>query len=141
MKMPLIEQTTREFSISHPTPVALAWCESLCSVSHPTPQARVTLYNKATFLRDSLEEGVVQKLARILQCFMYTQDRLQSRTLLTIVERGSKNSRNSIFDFHKHKTQMTIENSVSNDFINVFDCRLSGDFLDIKSSNLIKVGH
>ena len=57
-----------------------------------------------------------------------TPHRKQSKTLLTIYERGSKIARNSVFG-----RQMTIGNSVSNDFlstfvdsINVFDCRLSG---------------
>ena len=55
--------------------------------------------------------------------------------LLTIDKRGSKISRNSVFDCHLLPVwrQMAIKNSISNDFgsttidnINVFDCRLSG---------------
>ena len=64
-----------------------------------------------------------------------TPDRRQSKTLLTIDERGSKTARNSVFDCHLSpgRRQMAIENSVSNDFrsvfvdsFNDFDCRLSG---------------
>ena len=71
-----------------------------------------------------------------------TPDRWQSKTLLTIDERGSKFARNSVFDCHLSpvRRQMAIKNSVSNDFlftfvdsINVFDCRLSG------VSTLVKV--
>ena len=57
-----------------------------------------------------------------------TPDRRQSKTLLTVDERGSKLARNSIFD-----CQMVIENFVCNDFgstfvdgINVFQRRLYG---------------
>ena len=55
--------------------------------------------------------------------------------LLTIDDRGSKNARNSVLDCHLLPTgqQMTIENSVSIDFlstffdsINLFECRLPG---------------
>ena len=66
-----------------------------------------------------------------------TPDWWQSKMLLTINESGSKIARNSVFDCHLSpvRRQMTIENSVSNDFdlrsmiviiINFFDCRLSG---------------
>ena len=64
-----------------------------------------------------------------------TPDRRQSKTLLTVDERGSKLARNSIFDCHLSPVgrQMVIENSVSNDFgstfvdgINVFERRLYG---------------
>ena len=58
-----------------------------------------------------------------------TPDRWQSKTLLTIDERGSKAARNSAFDCHLSP----VVNSVSNDIlsmfvdsINVFVCRLSG---------------
>ena len=63
-----------------------------------------------------------------------TPDRRQSKTRLTIDDRGSKIARNGVFDCHLSPVgrQMTIENSVSNDFastfvdsINVFDCSLS----------------
>ena len=63
-----------------------------------------------------------------------TPNRRQSKTLLTIDERGSKIARNGVFGCHLSSIgqQMTIENSVSNDFwstfvdrINAFDCRLS----------------
>ena len=66
---------------------------------------------------------------------MMTPDMRQSKTLLTIDERGSKTARNSVFNCHLSPVgrQMAIENSVSNDFlatfvdsINVFNCRLSG---------------
>ena len=52
----------------------------------------------------------------------------QSKTLLTIDERGSNIARNSVFDCHLSpvERQMAIENSVSNDSVNVFDCRLPG---------------
>ena len=47
-----------------------------------------------------------------------TPDRLQSKMLLTIDERGSKIARNSVFDCHLSPVgrQMAIENSVSNFF-------------------------
>ena len=47
-----------------------------------------------------------------------TQGRRQSKTLLTIIEGGSKIARNSVFDCHLSpvKRQMTIENSVCSDF-------------------------
>ena len=55
--------------------------------------------------------------------------------LQTIDKRGSKINRNSVFECHLSPVgqQMTMENSVSNDFlstfidsIDVFDCRLPG---------------
>ena len=48
----------------------------------------------------------------------YTPDRQQSKTLLTIDERGSKIDRNSVFDCHLSPVgrQMAIENSVSDYF-------------------------
>ena len=61
-------------------------------------------------------------------------DRRQTKTLLTIDERGSKINRNSVFDCHLSSVgrQMAMEISVSNylgstfiDSINVFDCCLS----------------
>ena len=47
-----------------------------------------------------------------------TPGKRQSKTLLTIEERGSKIVRNSVFDCHLSPVgrQMAIENSVSNDF-------------------------
>ena len=47
-----------------------------------------------------------------------TPDRRQSKTLLTVDERGSKIARYSVFDCHLSPVgrQMAIENSVSNDF-------------------------
>ena len=66
---------------------------------------------------------------------MFTTGRLQSKTLLTIDERGSKLARNNDFDCHLSLVgrQKAIKNSVSNDFlssfvdsINVFDCHLHG---------------
>ena len=47
-----------------------------------------------------------------------TPGRWQSKTLLTIDERGSKIDRNSVYDCHLSPVgrQMAIENSVSNDF-------------------------
>ena len=45
-----------------------------------------------------------------------TPDRRQSKTLITIYERGSKTTRNSVF--HCHLSPV--------DSINAFDCRLSG---------------
>ena len=59
--------------------------------------------------------------------------RRQSKTLLTIDERGSKIARNSVIDCQLSPVgrQMAIKNSVSKDFlfmfvdsIDVFDCRL-----------------
>ena len=46
------------------------------------------------------------------------EDYSQSKTLLTINERGSKIARNSVFDCHLSPAgrQMAIKNSVSNDF-------------------------
>ena len=46
-----------------------------------------------------------------------TPSRWQSKTFLTIDERGSKIARNSVFDSHLSPVgrQMAIENSVSND--------------------------
>ena len=61
-----------------------------------------------------------------------TADRRQSKTLLTIDERGSKITRNSFFDCHLSQVgwQMAINFlnyfwSTFTDSINVFDCRLS----------------
>ena len=47
-----------------------------------------------------------------------TPGRRQSKTLLTIDERGSKIAKKSVFDCHLSPVglQMSIENSVSNDF-------------------------
>ena len=47
-----------------------------------------------------------------------TPGRRQSKTLLTIDERGSKIARNSVYDCHLSPVgrQMAIDNSVSNDF-------------------------
>ena len=49
---------------------------------------------------------------------IYTPDRRQSKTLLTIDERGSKIARNSVFDCHLSPVgrQMAVENPVSNNF-------------------------
>ena len=67
-----------------------------------------------------------------------TPGRRQSKTLLTVDERGSKIARNSVFDCHLSPDwwQMAIKNSVSNDFwytfvdsIDVFDCRLPGVYM------------
>ena len=64
---------------------------------------------------------------------IFIPDRRQSKTLLTIVEHGSKLVRNSVFHFHLSPVgrQMAIEISVSNYFlstfvynIDVYDCRL-----------------
>ena len=64
-----------------------------------------------------------------------TPSRRQSKTLLTIDERGSKIAKNSVFDCYLSpiRRQMTIKNSVSSDFwstyvdsINVYDCHLPG---------------
>ena len=69
----------------------------------------------------------------------YSRGRRQSKTLLTIDERGSEIDRYSVYDCHLSPIgrQMAVENSVSNDFlssfvarINVFDCRLPGVLLD-----------
>ena len=66
-----------------------------------------------------------------------TPGRRQSKRLLSIIERGSKIGRNSVFDCHLSPVgrQMAIEKFVSNDFlsmfvdsIDVFDCRLPGVF-------------
>ena len=59
-----------------------------------------------------------------------TPGRRQSKTLFTIDKGGSKIGRNSVFDCHLSPVgrQMTIENSVSNDFLStdLFDCCLPG---------------
>ena len=49
--------------------------------------------------------------------YIYTPGRRQSKTLLTVDERGSRITRNSVFDCQLSpvRRQMTIENSVSND--------------------------
>ena len=69
-----------------------------------------------------------------------TPDRRQLKTLLTIDERGSKIARNSVFDCHLSPVvqQMTIKNSVSNNFlftfvnsIKVFNFRRSGVILGL----------
>ena len=51
-----------------------------------------------------------------------TPGRRQSKTLFTIDKRGSKIVRNSVFDCHLSPfgRQMTIENSVSYDFLSMF---------------------
>ena len=65
---------------------------------------------------------------------LITEDRRQSKTLLTIDERGLKIARNSVFDCHLSP----VENSVSNDFcstfvdsISVFDFHLSGVLVQV----------
>ena len=67
-----------------------------------------------------------------------TTGRLQSKTLLTIDERGSKIARNSVFDCHLSPSGAINgnKNSVSNDFssmfvdsIDVFNCHLPGVIL------------
>ena len=72
-------------------------------------------------------------------CDSLTPGRRQSKTLLTIDERGSRIARNSVFDCHLSPVgrQMVIYNSVSNDFlstfvdcIDIFDCRLPGVSLE-----------
>ena len=54
---------------------------------------------------------------------IFTPDRRQSKMLLTIDKRGSKITRNSVFNCHLSPVgrQMAIQNSVSN----YFDLRLS----------------
>ena len=49
---------------------------------------------------------------------IFTPGRRQSKTLLTIDERGSKIARSSVFDCHLSpvRRQMAIENTASNDF-------------------------
>ena len=66
-------------------------------------------------MRTARESLIVLSLFRPT---MYTSDRRQSKTLLTINEGGSKFIRNSIFDCHMSPVgqQMAMENSVSNDF-------------------------
>ena len=51
-----------------------------------------------------------------------TQDRVQSKTLLTFDGLGSKIARNSGFDCHLSPVgrQMAIENPVSDDFLSMF---------------------
>ena len=67
--------------------------------------------------------------------FVSTQDMRQSKTLLTIDERGSEIATTSVFDcqLSPEGRLMAIENPISNYFwstfvdnIEVFDCRLSG---------------
>ena len=71
----------------------------------------------------------------------------QSNALLTIDERGSKVARNSVLDCHSSPVgrQMTIENSVYNDFrsmfvdgINVFDWRLPG-VINVKMPTIVDI--
>ena len=56
--------------------------------------------------------------AHAISTKLSTSDRRQSKTLLTSDERGSKLTRNSVFDFHLSLVgrQMAIKNFVSNDF-------------------------
>ena len=62
------------------------------------------------------------------------KDRRQSKTLLSIGKRGSKNSRNSVFGYHlspvtNGNRKQCVNFFLSSTFldgINVFDCRLSG---------------
>ena len=83
----------------------------------------------------------VLNLVEIKKCVNLTwttPGRRQSKTLSTIYEHGSKIDRNSVFDCQLSPVwqQMTIKNSVFNDFgstfqsfldnIGVFDCRLPG---------------
>ena len=82
---------------------------------------------------------------------VYTMDKRQSKTLLTIDERGSKNAINRVFNCQSATNGN--RNSVSNDFrstfvdsINVFDCRLSGvvtlgprHFLDTETTIILKL--
>ena len=74
-----------------------------------------------------------------------TTDRLHSKTLLTIDERGPKIASNSVFDCHLLPAgrQMAIENTVSSEFgsapvvsIAVFHCHLSG--VNIFTLHIIK---
>ena len=61
--------------------------------------------------------GLSVKSLLVLDTFI-TPGRRQSKTLFTIDKPGSKIDRNSVFDCHLSpvRRQMTIENSVSNDF-------------------------
>ena len=63
---------------------------------------------------DSVELSVLDILIKTKN----TPDRRQSKTLLTIDERGLNIARNSVFDCHLSPVgrQMTIKNSATNDF-------------------------
>ena len=74
--------------------------------------------------------------------YIITPDRQQSKTLLTIDERGSKITRNSVFISIYGPTgkKKAFKNSVSNNFwstfvdsINIFDCHLSGVIMGLIS--------
>ena len=73
----------------------------------------------------------------IVSSIIFTPGRRQSKTLLTIDERGSKLARNSVFDCYLTPDwrQMAIKNSVKRflstfvDSISVFDCRLTGVYM------------
>ena len=56
------------------------------------------------------------------ELFIFTLGRRQSKTLLTIDERGSNIARNGVFDCHLSPVwrQMAIKNSVSNGFLSTF---------------------
>ena len=74
-------------------------------------------YNTPAEIRDISGKHVCANIAHILPT-IYTSDRRQSKTFLTISERGSKVARNNVFDCRLSPVgrQMAIENSFSTDF-------------------------
>ena len=66
-------------------------------------------------------KGIIPASVCIPVCIS-TQDRWQSKTLLTIDELGTKIARNSVFGCHLSPVgrQMAIENSVSNNFLSMY---------------------
>ena len=119
------------------------------STTEPLPFFKSYISNCVCFLdlwfqtlleiREKLSAYKTQKSSQNNQTkYMYyinTPDRWQSKTPLTIDERGSKISRNSIFHCHLSPIgqKMAMENSVSNyfwskfmDSIDIFHCHLSG---------------
>ena len=76
-------------------------------------------YNAPAEIRDISGKHVCANVAHFLStCTIYTSDRRQSKTFLTISERGSKVARNNVFDCRLSPVgrQMAIENSFSTDF-------------------------
>ena len=82
----------------------------------------VLAYNKFCDLQytDSVSST---KYGPAYEILVLTPDRRQSKTLLTIDERGSNISRKSVIDCHlsPDRREMAIKNSVSNYFLSTFD--------------------
>ena len=87
---------------------------------------------------NAIIDDYLRLFSLILNLYILTPDRRQSKGALNNRRTWLKIDRNSVFDCHLSPLgrQMAIESSVSNDFlstfidsINVFDCRLSGAIL------------